>query len=386
MHLKDELEIIRGKPIMMIPHDPADVPCMEISDKDALCKAPLVSVQMATYNHERYIRRAIESVLEQKTDFPFELVIGEDCSQDKTRDICIEYQKRYPDKIRVLWWHENVRKLGGNSRRIAARCRGKYIAVCEGDDFWVSPQKLQKQVNILERNPSVGLCFTDGRIVCQNSDKNLLWHDLHDISAGKIEGRKFCVLHAFGESIKREPSPLTINTASAVYRRDIWMLAFERFEIFRWDLALGDSTLWLGLASLADVWYLADVTMCYNQNSGGAMHQYGCSVVRDAQIVRMYYAFTYLHVKPVHWPVWFLDAVVHYYILNHKDKRWSTRVFESMKLISSKRMRYVFLRPRCLPVTICICLGLPCGRFFELVGRFEKCVRHVIQKVRGRFS
>lgn len=91
---------------------------------------------MITYNHEPYIRQAIEGVMMQQSDFGFELIIGEDCSQDKTRDICFEYQKKYPDKIRILWWHENVSKLGGNSRRVIARCRGEFIAFCEGDDYW----------------------------------------------------------------------------------------------------------------------------------------------------------------------------------------------------------------------------------------------------------
>ena len=66
---------------------------------------------MITYNHEPFIRQAIEGVMMQKTDFEFELIIGEDASQDKTREICLEYQKKYPDKIRVLWWHENLYKI-----------------------------------------------------------------------------------------------------------------------------------------------------------------------------------------------------------------------------------------------------------------------------------
>ena len=156
MTLKEEFEILRGEPIRVFDGDPMDIPCIETSDPEKLCKHPVVSVHMITYNHEPYIRQAIEGVMMQKTDFEFELVIGEDCSQDKTREICFEYQKKYPDKIRVLWWHENVSKLGGNGRRVTAHCRGEFVAYCEGDDYWSDPLKLQKQVNLVRDSKSIG--------------------------------------------------------------------------------------------------------------------------------------------------------------------------------------------------------------------------------------
>ena len=149
MTLKEELEILRGEPIEVFTGDPMDIPCIETSDPERLCKNPVVSVHMITYNHEPYIRQAIEGVMMQKTDFEFDLVIGEDCSQDKTREICFEYQKKYPDKIRVFWWHENVSKLGGNGRRTRAHCRGEFIAFCEGDDYWTDEFKLQRQIDFL---------------------------------------------------------------------------------------------------------------------------------------------------------------------------------------------------------------------------------------------
>ena len=170
MTLKEELEILRDESIEVFNGDPMDIPCIETSDAEKLCRRPVVSVMMATYNHEPYIRRAIEGVMMQQTDFEFELVIGEDCSQDRTREICLEYQKKHPDKIRVLWWHENVSKLGGNSRRILARCRGDYLAFCEGDDYWIDPLKLQKQVDLMRRTGAVfGVAssewhYPDGRV------------------------------------------------------------------------------------------------------------------------------------------------------------------------------------------------------------------------------
>lgn len=139
-----------------------DIPCIETSEPSCLCRNPVVSVNMITYNHEAFIREAIEGVLMQKTDFEYELVIGEDTSQDKTLEICLEYQKKYPDKIRVLWWHENVTRMripaGANWERVQCRCRGEFVAYCEGDDYWTDDTKLQRQVDVLRRNPGLSMC------------------------------------------------------------------------------------------------------------------------------------------------------------------------------------------------------------------------------------
>jgi glycosyltransferase involved in cell wall biosynthesis len=114
---------------------------------------------MITYNHAPYIAQAIEGVLKQKVNFPIELVIGEDCSTDGTREIVFEYQKKYPDIIRVITSDKNV---GGkkNSYRTMKACRGKYIAFCEGDDYWHHPSKLQKQVDYMESHPECGLVYS----------------------------------------------------------------------------------------------------------------------------------------------------------------------------------------------------------------------------------
>jgi len=125
---------------------------------------PLVSVHMITYNHEKYIAQAIEGVLMQKTNFLFELVIGEDCSTDSTRVICKEYADRYPNIIKLL--PDAGKNLGmmENAIRTTMACTGKYIALCEGDDYWTDPYKLQKQVDFLEANPDFVFTFHDAFI------------------------------------------------------------------------------------------------------------------------------------------------------------------------------------------------------------------------------
>ena len=119
---------------------------------------PLVSVWMITYNQESYLGQAVESVLSQKTDFPFEIVIGEDCSTDGTREVCLGFQEKYPDKVRLVLHGEN-RGLVRNFWETLQHCRGKYVAQLEGDDYWTDPKKLQKQVELLERAPRYAFCY-----------------------------------------------------------------------------------------------------------------------------------------------------------------------------------------------------------------------------------
>ncbi len=113
--------------------------------------SPLVSISCITYNHEHYITETLESFLMQQTDFPFEIVIGEDCSTDNTRHIIESYRKRYPDLIRVHYPKHNT-GFQSNMMQTLKACRGDFIALCEGDDYWSDWRKLQKQINLLEND------------------------------------------------------------------------------------------------------------------------------------------------------------------------------------------------------------------------------------------
>lgn len=111
-----------------------------------------VSVAIVTYKHENYIRKALDSVFMQKTNFEFEVIVGEDASPDSTREILLEYKEKYGDKL-VLVLHDVNQGTSANSMSVHTRARGKYIAILEGDDFWTDEYKLQKQYDILENNP-----------------------------------------------------------------------------------------------------------------------------------------------------------------------------------------------------------------------------------------
>jgi glycosyltransferase involved in cell wall biosynthesis len=151
----------------------------EISDAGVLVKAPLISVRMITYNHERFISQAIESIVSQKTDYPFELIIGEDCSTDRTREITLAYQKKYPEIIRVLAWKKNA-GMQENGRQTIRMCRGKYMAICEGDDYFHHPEKLQLQVDFLKAHPDYGLVHSDLDHYYQQQQKTI--HTFNKVS------------------------------------------------------------------------------------------------------------------------------------------------------------------------------------------------------------
>lgn len=124
---------------------------------------PLVSVCCVAYNHERYIRDAMEGFLMQETSFAFEILVHDDASTDRTADIIRAYQADYPDVVKPVFQTENQYTKGKRPGLINfQRAKGKYVALCEGDDFWIDPFKLQKQVDFLEANPGYGVVHTDG--------------------------------------------------------------------------------------------------------------------------------------------------------------------------------------------------------------------------------
>lgn len=135
-----------------------------MSDKDAF--VPFVSVWVITFNHADFIRKCIDGILAQKTHYSFEICLGEDDSTDGTREICKEYAERYPDKIRLFLRDRDDPKREGcigvwqyNFLETLKACKGKYIALCDGDDYWSCDEKLQKQVDWLEQHPGFSGCF-----------------------------------------------------------------------------------------------------------------------------------------------------------------------------------------------------------------------------------
>lgn len=124
---------------------------------------PLVSICCPAYNHERFIADALDGFLMQKTNFPVEILINDDCSTDNTVRIIEKYHKQFPGIIKPIYQSENQYSKGVKplSQILLPRCKGKYVAFCEGDDFWTDELKLQKQVDFLESNPEFSMCHTN---------------------------------------------------------------------------------------------------------------------------------------------------------------------------------------------------------------------------------
>lgn len=152
-----------------------------IENTNSVAKNPLVSVCIQTYQHEDYIKECLDSIIIQKTDFQFEVLLGEDASDDNTRAICISYAKRYPNKIRLFLHHrENNISIGGSpSGRFnflynLHNAKGKYIVLCEGDDYWTDPLKLKNQVDFLEANEGFSFCYHNVDTLNQQNQKLIL--------------------------------------------------------------------------------------------------------------------------------------------------------------------------------------------------------------------
>jgi glycosyltransferase involved in cell wall biosynthesis len=136
---------------------------------------PKVSVFMMAYNHAPYVAQALDSALAQKTEFPVEIVIGEDNSTDGTRSIVKDYVQRYPTRIRALLHETNI---GAHRNQIAVfeACKGEYLALLEGDDYWTDPLKLQKQVSFLDKNPDYALCFHNVLVLQNEATEGILYN------------------------------------------------------------------------------------------------------------------------------------------------------------------------------------------------------------------
>lgn len=198
---------------------------------------PVVSIGMMAYNHEKYIARAIESVLMQEVNFPFELVIAEDCSTDNTRQIVIDYQKRYPGVIRLILHETNV-GMQENSNCLRRACKGKYRANLEGDDFWIDPNKLQSQVNFLETHPD--FIATGGDFLCIDDDENpcaFPWGKLENTYCQDEEYTK--------EHLSQWLLPAHIS--SAMFRNVFADIEAGRLQRFEETQVLGDRRVYLFL-------------------------------------------------------------------------------------------------------------------------------------------
>jgi glycosyltransferase involved in cell wall biosynthesis len=214
---------------------------------------------MITYNHEPYIRQAIESILMQQCIFSFELVIGEDFSSDETGAICREYASAHAT-VRLLPSGKNLGMLPNFFRTIEA-CSGKYIAFCEGDDYWTDPHKLQKQADFLEKHTESGMVCTDYSKLFQNS--GVIKRDCLKKAGYGLEIR-------FNDYLT---DMSTIGTATVMARKElISAYIAETDQETRTRFYVGDSPLWLFIAARSGIAVLPYETAVYRILDSSACH------------------------------------------------------------------------------------------------------------------
>lgn len=179
-----------------------------------------VSVCMITYNHEKYISQAIESVLMQKTNFYFELIVGDDFSLDNTQNIINKIHLQYPDKIVPILRKKNIGMMP-NFIDVLQNAKGKYIAILEGDDYWTDPHKLQKQVDFLEANPDYVISYTD---YSQTVEGSGVFTERKNLYHKETLGINDLLEHNY------------ISTLTCVFRNNL----FKEFPKEFYDLKVGD--------------------------------------------------------------------------------------------------------------------------------------------------
>ncbi|MDU1905356.1 MAG: glycosyltransferase [Dysgonomonas sp.] len=207
-------------------------------------KEILVSVCILVYNHEKFLKQTFDSILMQKTNFAFEIVIGEDCSSDNSRAICIEYKQQHPDLITLLLPDQN-QGVVKNCISTLENCRGKYIAFCEGDDYWTDPYKLQKQVDFLEANPDYSLVFHQVQTLSMST--NTFGSDFFNHSP---EIKTYTIKDLAKGNFIHTPSVMLIK--SSIDYRDIDL-----------TLPVSDYYLWLSSAEKGKIAYLPDIMSVY---------------------------------------------------------------------------------------------------------------------------
>ena len=212
-----------------------------------------VSVFVITYNHEQYIAQTLDSILAQQVNFDYEIVIGEDFSKDNTRAVCEKYAAQYPDRIKLLPSDKNYGPQGNTIRTLYA-CTGKYIAMCEGDDYWMDTRKLQKQIDFLEANPDFTICFTGIEI---KDELGFSWPD--ERYYPKLEKDVFTI----EDFILSEMS--IIPTATIVFRN----VLPNPLPDFYVNTLVGDMGVQLFASDKGKAKYFAEKMAVYRNHSGG---------------------------------------------------------------------------------------------------------------------
>lgn len=219
----------------------------------------MVTVRCTAYNQEAYISRCLDGIVMQKTNFRFEAIVHDDASSDSTSTIILKYAKKYPDIIKPILEKENQYSKGGfeliNKIMEAAYPYGKYIADCEGDDYWIDPLKLQKQVEALEKNPTV-TCVHTGFVTINKDEKVIIRPYYEECMKRSHNGNVLSTLL----------NGNYVMTLTTMYRSDVF-----KSSIYQSCPAKFDYTTAFTAAMMGDFIYFPEKTACYRKTPGGSM-------------------------------------------------------------------------------------------------------------------
>ena len=239
---------------------------------------PLVAIHCLVYNHEPYLRDCFEGFVMQQTNFPFVAIVHDDASTDGSAAIIREYEEKYPHIFKPIYETENQwRKPDGSLTRImntAIEATGvKYVAMCEGDDYWTNPLKLQKQVDFMETHPDCVLCFTNADVISDDEKERGMYNHL--------EERDYSALEIY------EKWTIPTNTV-------MWRNILNPSDITHSDIFFGDIFLFLNLAVKGKVHCINQKTGVYRRNEGGVSFQ--MSLAKAKRLIKQY-QFMMIHFK-----------------------------------------------------------------------------------------
>ena len=311
----------------------------------------MVSVCCLVYNHEKYLRQCLDGFMMQKTDFKFEVLIHDDASTDGSADIIREYEEKYPDIIKPIYQTENQFSKGVKINWVFQypRAQGKYLAFCEGDDFWTDEYKLQKQFDALEAHDEAVFCAHDVRKVDESGYCTI--NDEHIRLTRRIYSSSEWIKMMFS-------SPYYIHTSSYFFRRSFVLKWINNLPDFLVVSAVGDRPFKLLAATEGSLYFINEEMSCYRQNSinswttrAGRDNRFAdYSNQKTIESFLLFDKFTnYQYSKDIHYAVLKFEVM----ILERNRKYFSLlscRYYPIWKQYTIKGRLYIILRAFCAPI------------------------------------